>query len=83
MILHNTQSLDDSSFSTEQRAFKILFDSLVDELESNNLIDRKSLNKRVKDRLENTLYVNALYKLREEIDTTPREFLNTDVIGQT
>lgn len=83
MILHNTQSLDDSTVFSEQKAFKILFDSLVDELESNNLINRTSLNKRVEARLENTLYVNALYKLRDEIDTTPREFLNTDVIGQT
>jgi hypothetical protein len=83
MILHNTQSLDDANTNIEQKAFKILFDSLVEELESNNLISRSSLNKRVKASLENTLYVNALYKLREEIDTTPREFLNTDVIGKS
>ena len=83
MISQYTQSLDEMNTIVEQRAFKILFDSLIDELESNNLINKKSLNSRVKYHLENTLYVNALYKLREEIDTNPREFLNTDVIGQT
>lgn len=83
MISQSTQSLDDIPTTLDNKLFKILFDSLIDELESNNLINKKSLNSRVKSHLENTLYVNALYKLREEIDTNPREFLNTDVIGQT
>lgn len=83
MISQYTQSLDDIPTTLDNKLFKILFDSLIDELESNNLINKKSLNSRVKSHLENTLYVNALYKLREEIDTNPREFLNTDVIGQT
>jgi hypothetical protein len=73
----------DTASKIELNSINILIESIIDELIENNLLDRNSFNKRVNSKLENSMYVGAILDIKNNIDSTSKEFLNINVIGES
>jgi hypothetical protein len=73
----------DTTSKIELNSINILIESIIDELIENNLLDRNSFNNRVNSKLENSVYVSAILDIKNNIDSTPKEFLNINVIGES
>jgi hypothetical protein len=73
----------DTTSKIELNSINILIESIIDELIENNLLDRNSFNNRVNSKLENSMYVSAILDIKNNIDSTPNEFLNINVIGES
>jgi hypothetical protein len=64
-------------------ALKILVECLIEELSDNDLINKTSLNTRINERVKNTIYVDFIQQIQKNVNTVPKSFLNTNIIGDS
>jgi hypothetical protein len=64
-------------------ALKILVECLIEELSDNDLINKTSLNTRINERVKNIIYVDFIQQIQKNVNTTPKSFLNTNIIGDS
>jgi len=64
-------------------ALKILVECLIEELSDNDLINKTSLNTRINERVKNIIYVDFIQQTQKNVNTVPKSFLNTNIIGDS
>jgi hypothetical protein len=64
-------------------ALKILVECLIEELSDNDLINKTSLNTRINERVKNIIYVDFIQQIQKNVNSTPKSFLNTNIIGDS
>jgi hypothetical protein len=64
-------------------ALKILVECLIEELSDNDLINKTSLNTRINERVKNIIYVDFIQQIQKNVNTVPKSFLNTNIIGDS
>jgi hypothetical protein len=64
-------------------ALKILVECLIEELSDNDLINKTSLNTRINERVKNIIYTDFIQQIQKNVNSTPKSFLNTNIIGDS